>query len=57
MEPFYKVDNSRNKKVGTGLGLSIVKLIIDKHHGKMTILSSRETGTLITCFLKNEGMD
>lgn len=57
MEPFYKVDNSRNKKVGTGLGLSIVKLIIDKHHGKMTILSSKETGTLIACFLKNEGMD
>lgn len=57
MEPFYKVDNSRNKKVGTGLGLSIVKLIIDKHHGRMTILSSRETGTLIACFLKNEGMD
>lgn len=51
MEPFYKVDNSRNKKVGTGLGLSIVKLIIDKHNGSMIVLSSKERGTLIACFI------
>ncbi|GAA0720766.1 HAMP domain-containing sensor histidine kinase [Clostridium malenominatum] len=52
MEPFYKVDNSRNKKIGTGLGLSIVKLIMDKHNGKIVISSSKERGTLIACFIK-----
>lgn len=54
LEPFYKVDNSRNKKVGTGLGLSIVKLIINKHNGRMIISSSKESGTLIACFIIRE---
>ncbi|GAA0122897.1 hypothetical protein UT300018_22140 [Clostridium faecium] len=54
LEPFYKIDNSRNKKAGTGLGLSIVNLIINKHNGKILISSSKEKGTLIACFITKE---
>ncbi|RXI42099.1 sensor histidine kinase [Clostridium tetani] len=54
IEPFYKGDNSRNKRGGTGLGLSIVKLIMEKHDGEINILSSKERGTLIVCVLKDE---
>lgn len=52
-EPFYKVDNSRNNtyKNGTGLGLSIVKLLIDRHGGKIKALSC-DTSTIIVCFIK-----
>lgn len=54
LNPFYKIDNSRKniKESGTGLGLSIVNLIIEKHSGKVKILSDKDKGTVVACFIK-----
>jgi signal transduction histidine kinase len=44
-DEFYRVDESRNKKVkGFGLGLSIVKSIINLHNGKIKLLSDGKNG-------------
>jgi len=44
-DEFYRVDESRNKKVkGFGLGLSIVKSIINLHKGKIKINSENQNG-------------
>jgi signal transduction histidine kinase len=43
---FYQGDKSRTGAEGTGLGLSIAKWIIDKHHGKVKVISSLGKGTL-----------
>jgi len=44
-DEFYRVDESRNKKVkGFGLGLSIVKSIITLHNGKITLKSDGING-------------
>lgn len=52
-EPLYQVDQSRNKNAqkGAGLGLSIAKQIIEKHHGKITVISELKKGTAIICWL------
>lgn len=43
---FYRVDESRNKKVkGFGLGLSIVANSVDLHEGTMKISSQKNKGT------------
>ena len=48
-EPFYRVDPSRQRDTGGfGLGLYITKMIIDAHHGKLTIDSKENIGTTIT---------
>ncbi len=40
-EPFYRVDQSRNRQTGgTGLGLYIVKTILDLHGAKMEIANT-----------------
>ena len=40
-EPFYRVDQSRNKQTGgTGLGLYIVKTILDLHGAKIEIANT-----------------
>lgn len=37
-QPFYRIDNSRNRKNGgTGLGLAIVKSIIERHQGQIDV--------------------
>lgn len=48
-EPFYKADNSRKniRQDGTGLGLSIVKKIIDKHRGRIKVLSENNTTSIV----------
>lgn len=40
--PFVTGDKSRNINGGTGLGLSITKQIIEKHHGEINLISSKE---------------
>lgn len=52
-DPLFQADESRNKRdaKGTGLGLSITKQIIEKHGGKVQILSETGTGTCIICRL------
>ena len=48
-ERFYRVDESRaRKKDGYGLGLAIAKSIVDTHHGKITVKSSKDEGTTFT---------
>jgi signal transduction histidine kinase len=35
-EKFYRIDSKQHRAVdGTGLGLSIVKMLVEKHHGKV----------------------
>ena len=48
-ERFYRVDKSHSKQSGgTGLGLSIVKHAVTYHHGKITLESEPNQGTVIT---------
>ena len=51
-ERFYRVEESRNKRIGgTGLGLSIVKHIIEQHHGTIALTSREHFGTKIVVTL------
>lgn len=48
-ERFYRVDKSHSKQSGgTGLGLSIVKHAVMYHHGKISVDSRPDNGTIIT---------
>lgn len=49
-EPFYRVDDSRSRKIaGAGLGLSIAKDTIERHNGKIVIESKPN---LVNCFVR-----
>ncbi len=51
-ERFYRVDDSRSRKVGgTGLGLSIVKHIVERHRGRFDIRSRLGKGTSASIML------
>ena len=51
-ERFYRADDSRSKQTGgSGLGLAIAKWIIDRHGGRIEILSRKDIGTRITVIL------
>ena len=48
-ERFYRVDKGRSQdKGGTGLGLAIVQHIIQRHGGKLNILSTVGKGSTFT---------
>ncbi len=44
-ERFYRVENAVHTEAGTGLGLSIVRGIIEKHGGKIQMISEPGLGT------------
>jgi signal transduction histidine kinase len=53
-EPFYRADTSRVRSVrssGSGLGLAIVNEIVRMHHGKISIESARNQGTVVSVSL------
>ena len=53
-ERFYCVDKSHSKQSGgTGLGLSIVKHAVQYHHGKITVESALNQGTMISILFEN----
>lgn len=54
-EPFYRVEESRNRKTGGhGLGLSIVNELVKLHAGKISVKSRVNEGTTIVVFLPKE---
>ena len=50
---FYRADASHNReKQGNGLGLAIAQKIVEEHHGKIAVASSKEAGTTFTVTLQ-----
>jgi integral membrane sensor signal transduction histidine kinase len=53
-ERFYRTDKSRSRtEGGYGLGLAIAKTIVDNMHGKISVLSDKENGTVFKLELLN----
>lgn len=53
-ERFYRTDKSRARtEGGYGLGLAIAKTIVDNMHGKISVLSDKENGTVFKLELLN----
>ena len=54
-ERFYRVDTGRSRdKGGTGLGLAIVKHIINRHRGRLQIVSAPGKGSTFSVHLPVE---
>jgi K+-sensing histidine kinase KdpD len=52
---FYQENqNKKEYQDGFGLGLSIVRAIIERHHGKVYITSTKEMGTMVSFNLPAE---
>lgn len=49
-ERFYRSDAARSSN-GFGLGMAIAHQIVQNHHGKISISSTRENGTIVTVLL------
>lgn len=51
-EPFYRADKSRSQRIpGSGLGLAVVKMILDKHGGKIEVVSELNQGSTFKIYL------
>lgn len=50
-EPFYRSGNNSSSETGFGIGLSLVKLLVDKHGGKISVGKSSQGGFLLTIYL------
>lgn len=49
LEPFYRVDSSRNRETGgTGLGLAIAKAVAESHGGSLHLANRQEGGLAAT---------
>ncbi len=49
---FYRVENATHTIKGTGLGLHLVKMTVEQyHHGKITVSSKENEGSIFTIFL------
>jgi len=45
LEPFYRVESSRNKNTGgTGLGLAIANDVVKRHSGELVLRNGAEGG-------------
>lgn len=50
-EPFYRGDKSRSQRIpGSGLGLAVVKMIIEKHGGRIEVSSESGRGSIFQVF-------
>jgi len=48
-DKFYRVEGALIQKTkGTGLGLSLVEHIMESHHGKVTVFSQLDKGSIFT---------
>ncbi len=51
-EPFYRVEDSRNRETGgVGLGLAIARSIVEAHGGALTLANRPEGGLRATVTL------
>lgn len=51
-ERFYRVDKTHSRRLGgAGLGLSLVKIIVEKHDGRISVTSKLGEGTTFTILI------